>query len=112
MTRAGESSARFWSAGGSGVDLRVRLTPNGGRDEIKDVLTLADGRQVLTAKVRAIPQNGRANAALEKLIAKAIGVAPARVEVAAGKSGRIKTVKIAGDGAELIAAVTALPHNQ
>lgn len=94
------------------VGLRVRLSPKGSRDKIENLVTLADGRQVLTARVRAIPERGQANAALEKLIAKSIGVAPARVVVTSGKKDRIKTVRITGDCAELITALSALPDNQ
>ena len=62
-----------------GLALRVRLTPKGGRDAIDGIEQLADGTAVLKARVRAAPQDGDANAALQKLVARSVGVAPRRV---------------------------------
>ena len=63
-----------WSVATGGVTLMVRLTPKGGRDSIDGIETLADGRAVLKARVRALPSEGEANAALCRLIAKRVGV--------------------------------------
>ena len=87
---------------GGGVALSVRLTPKGGRDGIE---LLADGRSVLKARVRAAPSEGEANAALIRLLAKAVGVPPRDVALSAGVTARIKRLTIAGDGPTLIAAL-------
>eukprot|EP01037_Dinobryon_pediforme_P032735 gene32735-37828_t len=58
-----------------GVRLRVRLTPKSSRDALDAQERLADGSVVLTARVRAVPEDGKANAALEALIAAAAAVA-------------------------------------
>jgi len=63
-----------WSASLGGVTLTVRLTPKGGRDAIDGIETMSDNRAVLKIRVRAAPSEGEANAALIKLIAKAVGV--------------------------------------
>jgi uncharacterized protein (TIGR00251 family) len=88
-----------------GVTLTVRLTPRGGRDAIDGVARLADGRAVLKARVRAAATEGEANAALVRLIAKALGVPPRTVTLAAGATSRIKTLRVSGDGPTLIAAL-------
>ena len=88
-----------------GVALSVRLTPKGGRDAIDGIEVLSDGRPVLKARVRAAPSEGEANAALCRLIAKAVGVPPRDVSLAAGATARIKRLAIAGDGPSLIAAL-------
>ena len=103
-------SARFWSLAPEGLKLRVRLSPNGGCDKIGSVRTLADGTDVLAVKVKAIAEKGRANSALEKLIARAVGVASGQVQVVAGQKNRTKTVKITGDGTKLAVAISNLPH--
>ena len=63
-----------WVVAANGVTLMVRLTPKGGRDAIDGIERLADGSVVLKARVSAAPSEGEANAALMRLIAKAVGV--------------------------------------
>jgi uncharacterized protein len=92
-----------WIAVADGLRLTVRLTPKGGRDSIDGLGTLADGRTVLQARVRAAPSEGEANAALVGLIAKKLGVATRDVRVEAGASARLKRIKIDGSAAELAA---------
>lgn len=97
--------ARPWAASASGIALTVRLTPKGGRDAIDGIETLADGRSVLKARVRAAPSEGEANVALCRLMAKAMGIPPRDVSLIAGATGRIKRLTIAGDPPALIAAL-------
>lgn len=92
-----------WSVTPEGVALAVRLTPKGGRDAIDGIETLADGRAVLKARVRAAPSEGEANEALCRLIAKAVGVPTRDVTLAAGATARIKRLMISGDGPMLMA---------
>jgi uncharacterized protein (TIGR00251 family) len=94
-----------WTAAADGVTVTVRLTPKGGRDAIDGVETLSDGREVVKARVRAIPSEGEANAALGSLLAKALGVPPRSVEIVGGATSRIKRVKISGDCASLVSAL-------
>jgi uncharacterized protein YggU (UPF0235/DUF167 family) len=94
-----------WSQVAGGLTLAVRLTPKGGRDAIDGIETLVDGRAVLKARVRAAPTEGEANEALCRLIAKAVGVPPRDVALAAGATARIKRLTIAGDGPALMAAL-------
>ena len=96
-----------WTVSVDGVLLNIRLTPKGGRDAIDGIETLADGRAVLKARVRAVPEDGEANAALVKLIAKTIGVSASRVSVQSGHTSRLKMLKIEGDGAEIAAMIAA-----
>ena len=99
---------RPWTVTVDGLLLSVRLTPKGGRDAIDGIETLADGRAVLKARVRALPEEGEANAALVKLIAKAVGVSTSRVTLQSGHTTRLKILKIEGDGAALAAAIAGL----
>jgi len=71
--------------------IRVRLTPRAARDEI---VGWREG--LLLARVTAPPVEGRANAALARLLARALGLPPSRVGVIAGARGREKTVAIDG----------------
>lgn len=86
----------------NGILLDIRLTPRAARDGFDG---LKAGR--LQARVRAVPEDGRANAALVELVADEIGVAKSTVAVTAGKTARLKTVLIAGDPKVLEARIAA-----
>lgn len=101
-------SPRPYEAAANGLRVRVRLTPRGGRDALEGVETLADGRVVLKARVRATPEKGFANAALETLIAKTLRVPKSRVTVVAGGTSRVKTVEVSGNSADLAEAIFGL----
>src|SRR5262245_11749958 len=98
-------AAPAWTATADGIVVAVRLTPKGGRDALEGIEQLADGRSVLKARVRAAPSEGEANAALIRLMARALGVAARDVELAGGATSRIKRLKITGDPAALAAAL-------
>lgn len=87
--------------------LAVRLTPRAGVDRIDGWATDAAGREHLKARVRAAPVDGEANAALEALLAKALGVPKSAVRVARGASARLKQVAVDGlDEAEVRARLS------
>jgi uncharacterized protein YggU (UPF0235/DUF167 family) len=101
-------SAEPWRATPDGVVVACRLTPKGGRDAIDGVAQLSDGASVLVARVREPPEDGRANAALCALLAKALDAPTSRVRLAAGAKGRLKQVAVSGDPDALIARLRAL----
>ena len=96
---------RPWVVAAAGLALTVRLTPKGGRDAIDGVETRADGSCVLKVRVRAAPSEGEANAALVRLLAANLGVAPRAVQLVAGDTARLKRLHIDGTGAMLAAAL-------
>jgi hypothetical protein len=95
-----------WRLTDDGLIMRVRLTPKAARDAIEGVEGTADG-PAIKARVRAVPADGKANAALEALIAGWLGVAKGNVQVSAGAKSRVKNVAILGRPAELAARVQA-----
>nr|WP_179956260.1 MULTISPECIES: DUF167 family protein [unclassified Pannonibacter] len=84
-----------------GLVLSVRLTPKAARESLDGIGTLSDGRQVLLARVRAVPEKGAANAALEALLAGALGLGKSLVRVEGGATARLKQVRVSGDAADL-----------
>jgi uncharacterized protein YggU (UPF0235/DUF167 family) len=94
-----------WRATPDGIVVACRLTPKGGRDAIDGAATLADGTRVLIARVRAVPENGKANDALLRLIADKAGAPASHARLVAGAKSRVKQVAISGDPAALIAAL-------
>lgn len=80
----------------TGVVVPVRLTPKSARDDIVGVAE-CDGKAVLKARVRALPEDGHANAALQKLMAKWLSVPQSSVQVIQGGKSRLKEIAIDGD---------------
>jgi len=73
------------------VSINVKAVPRAARDEIVGWL---DG--ALKIRVAAPPENGRANAALEGLLAATLGLRKGAVRVAAGHGSARKRVEIDG----------------
>ncbi|YBV96115.1 DUF167 family protein [Phyllobacteriaceae bacterium JZ32] len=91
-----------------GITVFVRLTPKAAKDAVEGVGEAADGRRHLIARVCAVPADGKANKALEKLLAKALGVAGGNVSVTGGATSRLKQVRVSGDATELVRKLEVL----
>lgn len=89
---------RPWRRNEASVDLRVRLTPKGGRDSVDGLTTSQDG-PAIKARVRGAPEDGEANAALVELIADWLDIPKRVVTLSAGHKSRIKMIAIAADTA-------------
>ena len=88
--------------------LQVRLTPRARVDRLGGVTRLADGAAVLQAAVTAPPEDGRANEALLRLLAREWHLARRDLSITTGGKSRTKLVHIAGDPAALLAKLKAL----
>lgn len=97
-----------WRPTIDGVLISCRLTPKGGRDSIDGVATLSDGTCVLLARVRAAPEDGKANEALCRLIAETLGVAASKARLVAGAKSRLKQVAVTGEAGELTERLEAV----
>ncbi|MEE2526974.1 DUF167 domain-containing protein [Hyphobacterium sp. HN65] len=94
----------------SGLQLTVRLTPNASADRIEGWIDGSDGESWLKVRVRAIPEDGKANTALIKLLAKQAGLAKNRLTLVRGHSHRLKTIEMvceAGERANIAARLGA-----
>jgi uncharacterized protein YggU (UPF0235/DUF167 family) len=94
------------------VRLAVRLSPRGGRNAIDGWALDEAGRPFLKVRVSAPPVDGAANAALEILLAKTLGLPRSAVSVARGASARIKQVEIEGRAMADIAAIWGPPPDR
>jgi len=74
-----------------GAQIAVRVTPKAARNALT-----RDG-DTLRLSVTATPENGKANAAVQALLAKAMGVAPSRLELRRGHTARDKLFVYIGD---------------
>ncbi len=88
--------------------LSLRLTPKSSRDAVESIETLSDGRSVLKARVRAVPEDGKANDALLRLLAKTLDVPLRSLSLSSGSTGRTKVIRIEGAPQATVARLTTL----
>jgi len=88
-----------------GVTVAVRLTPKASANRIDGVATAADGAMELRVRVTAAPEDGKANAALIRLLAKQWKLPKSTLTIAGGAKDRHKLVHVAGDAAALARAI-------
>ncbi|WP_299845151.1 DUF167 domain-containing protein [uncultured Roseovarius sp.] len=72
----------------AGNQIAVRVTPKASRDRV-----VAD-EGMLRIYVTAIPEDGKANAAVQKLLAKALGIPKSRLTLLRGQTARDKLFKV------------------
>lgn len=97
------SGAGVVRAVAGGVQILVKAVPGASRNQIVGVLG-----ERLKVKVAAHPEGGKANAAIEKLLAEAIGVAAREVSVVSGANGAEKAVMVDGVTVEGVRAALGL----
>lgn len=91
-----------------GLDLFVRLTPKSSSDRLDGMAVASDGSAYLAARVRAVPEKGAANTALERLLALQLSLPKRSVSVIAGGTSRLKTVRLSGDATEIAGRIEAI----
>ncbi len=72
----------------SGARIAVRATPRAARDRIDLAAT------PIRVWVTAVPEDGKANEAIRKLLAKSLGIAKSRLTLIAGHVARDKVFEI------------------
>ncbi len=78
---------------GHHVEILIRLTSNASCDQILGVIQVDEDEFRIGVKVRAVPENGKANKALIALLAKNLGISKSSIEVFAGDTSRQKTLR-------------------
>ncbi|MFQ5534571.1 MAG: DUF167 domain-containing protein [Sphingomonadales bacterium] len=87
--------------------ISVRLAPKSSRNVIDRIETDAAGDAFFKVKVTAAPENGKANKALIKLLAKTWKLAPSAITLVSGAKDRNKVLLLPGDGPALLARIEA-----
>jgi hypothetical protein len=87
--------------------LTVRVQPKASADRLEGWAADEAGRPFLKLRVRALPAEGAANAAVEVLVAKALGLPKSAVKVVTGGKNRLKGLDIEGPE-ELAARISEL----
>ncbi|MTI18320.1 DUF167 domain-containing protein [Rhodobacteraceae bacterium RKSG542] len=97
-----------WNLKADGVLLAVRLTPKSSKDNVDGLGALSDGRPLMMARVRAVPDKGAANKAVCALFAKALKLPKSAVTLESGSTSRVKTLHLEGDPEQIEAALKSL----
>lgn len=71
-----------------GAEIAVRVTPKASRDRI----AVEDG--MIRVYVTVVPEDGKANQAVVKLLARALGVAKTRLTLVRGAASRDKVFRL------------------
>ncbi len=99
-------TASPFGVGKDGVTVSLRVTPRAARNKIAGVVPAAEGAVELKIGVTAPPEDGKANAAVIKLLAKAWKVPKSSLSVIKGATDRRKVILVAGDAAALEGELT------
>ncbi|HEY0213027.1 MAG TPA: DUF167 domain-containing protein [Paenirhodobacter sp.] len=71
-----------------GTEITLRVTPRASRNAI------VSGEDGLRVYVTTVPEDGKANAQVAKLLAKAMGVAKSRLVLVRGQTARDKVFRV------------------
>jgi len=86
-----------------GLSIRVHARPGARRDAIEGLKAEADGSTALRVSVRAAPEDGKANAAIARLLAAEWEVPKSRLRLLSGARDRRKVFVLTGEPADLSA---------
>jgi len=89
-----------------GVRLFVRASPRASRNAVQGLAPGADERMQLKVSVTAVPEDGKANAAIIELLAKAWRIPKSSIGVVAGGTDRSKILFVAGETESLMTRLT------
>jgi uncharacterized protein YggU (UPF0235/DUF167 family) len=98
--RGAPPASRAWRHGAECVIAHFRLTPKSSREAFDGLIDTAE-ETVFHARVRAVPEEGAANRALEELVARWLVVPKRSISLVTGGKSRVKTLQISDDPAML-----------
>lgn len=79
------------------MKLVVHLTPKSSHNKIEGWSEDEKGQKILRVKVTAVPEDGKANEALIKLLSKTLHIPQSRISLIRGATSRIKQLEIDGE---------------
>lgn len=87
--------------------MRVRLTPRASANKVSGLQRDAEGQTWIKAQVTTVPEAGKANVALVKMLAKEWRLAKSAVSIVQGATDRNKTLLVSGDPEKVLRALKA-----
>ena len=100
-------SAAPFEAVADGVRVTLRVTPKASRNAVSGLADTVAGGKALKVSVTAVPEDGKANDAVIKLLSKLWHVPKTAITVVAGATDRNKILHVAGDPADLLRRMSA-----
>lgn len=88
--------------------IAIRLTPGAARDDIGGCWVDEREARWLSARVRAVPEKGKANVALIALLSKRLDWPRSAILLESGDTNRLKRLRITGGGGDGVVRLTAL----
>lgn len=88
-----------------GVRVALRLTPKARRDALEGLAETASGGAEIRASVTAVPEDGKANRALVKLLSKSWGIPKTDIAIVSGATDRHKVLSLAGDPERILSRI-------
>lgn len=80
----------FYRQINSDIEIHVRVIPNAKQEGIMGVEVRDDGNEYLKIKTRAVPEDGKANDAIVKTLAKALKTSKSNIALLSGATNRTK----------------------
>ncbi|MGC2201291.1 MAG: DUF167 domain-containing protein [Stellaceae bacterium] len=89
------------------MQIEIRLSPGAKASRLTGIADGAGGRRVIRASVVSPPEDGRANEALLKLLARSWRLPRRDLSIVRGFTSRNKAIYVAGDPQQLIRKISA-----
>ncbi len=97
-----------WRRDGEAMVIDLKVVPNARAEGIEGVVAAADGRPRLQLRIKAPPVDGKANAAVIRLLAGQLGCPRGALAVTAGATARLKRLRWAEPPADAAALLLSL----
>lgn len=94
------------------IILRVRLTPNSSSCAVGETWADASGLEYLKINVISVPEKGKANQELIKLLAKNLKIAKSKISIISGETDRCKKLSINGEPEVLVLSLEGLRRSK
>jgi len=101
----------FYEQTAVGFILRIRVTPNASKSSIGGIFTDADGKDFLKININAVPEKGKANQELIKILSKTLGISKSSFTIISGETDRYKKVSVPNASPSIKQALEQLEKN-
>lgn len=85
-----------------GVTITIRLTPGARKTGFNGIADIGDGKKAVKVSVNAVPEDGKANAALLTFLSKSWAMPKSALSLLSGDTHRTKVVLAEGDANTLM----------